>query len=161
MARKENARGQPTIWPEYSDESWGGHLRHRHGLDLAREQIAATVGTSDVPGWASEVGLIETARLDSVDPQAWLAEVLGRIPDYRINRADELLPRNCAPGENREADALPRQGGKTRRLWPRPAMQAFLVAVRRMRLGAVVYPVSSIAALQAPRASYEATEVKP
>ena len=48
MARKENARGQPTIWPEYSDESWGGHLRHRHGLDLARDQIAATVGTSAV-----------------------------------------------------------------------------------------------------------------
>ena len=46
MARKENARGQPTIWPEYSDESWGGHLRHRHGLDLARDQIAATIGTS-------------------------------------------------------------------------------------------------------------------
>ena len=110
MARRENARGQPTIWPENSDESWGGHLRHRHGPGLARDRIAATVGTSagtvaHVPGWASAAGLIETARLDSVDPQAWLAEVLGRIPDYRINRADELLPRNCTPGENREADA--------------------------------------------------------
>ena len=38
--------------------------------------------------------LIETARLNDVDPQAWLAQVLERIPDYKINRVDELLPRN-------------------------------------------------------------------
>ena len=30
--------------------------------------------------------LIETARLDDVDPQAWLARVLERIPDYKLNR---------------------------------------------------------------------------
>ena len=40
--------------------------------------------------------LIETAKLNDVDPQAWLADVLERIPDYKINRADELLPWNCA-----------------------------------------------------------------
>ena len=49
--------------------------------------------------------LIETARLNSVDPQAWLAQVLDRIPDYKINRIDELLPWNCASTEDREADA--------------------------------------------------------
>ena len=49
--------------------------------------------------------LIETARLNHVDPQAWLAQVLERIPDHKINRVDELLPWNCAPGENREAHA--------------------------------------------------------
>ena len=49
--------------------------------------------------------LIETARLNDVDPQAWLAQVLERIPDHKINRVDELLPWNSAPGENREADA--------------------------------------------------------
>ena len=36
--------------------------------------------------------LIETARLNGVDPQDWLAHVLERIPDYKINRIDELLP---------------------------------------------------------------------
>jgi transposase len=36
--------------------------------------------------------LIETAKLNGVDPQAWLADVLGRIADHKITRIDELLP---------------------------------------------------------------------
>ena len=36
--------------------------------------------------------LIETAKLNSVDPQAWLTDVLSRIADHKINRIDELLP---------------------------------------------------------------------
>ena len=48
--------------------------------------------------------LIETARLNDVDPQAWLAQVLERIPDYKINRIDELLPWNRASTEDRVAD---------------------------------------------------------
>ena len=38
--------------------------------------------------------LIETAKLNSVDPQAWLTDVLSRIADHKINLIDELLPRN-------------------------------------------------------------------
>jgi transposase len=38
--------------------------------------------------------LIQTARLNDVDPQAWLADVLGRINDHRIQKLDELLPWN-------------------------------------------------------------------
>ena len=49
--------------------------------------------------------LIETARLNDVDPQAWLARILDRIPDYKINRIDELLPWNTEPAANPEADA--------------------------------------------------------
>lgn len=36
--------------------------------------------------------LIETAKLNGVDPQAWLTDVLGRIADHKINQIDELLP---------------------------------------------------------------------
>ena len=36
--------------------------------------------------------LIETAKLNGVDPQAWLTDVLGRIADHKITRIDELLP---------------------------------------------------------------------
>ena len=36
--------------------------------------------------------LIETAKLNAVDPQAWLADTLARIPDHKINRIDDLLP---------------------------------------------------------------------
>jgi len=36
--------------------------------------------------------LIETAKLNGVDPQAWLTDVLANIADHKINRIDELLP---------------------------------------------------------------------
>ena len=36
--------------------------------------------------------LIETAKLNAVNPQAWLTDVLSRIADHKINRIDELLP---------------------------------------------------------------------
>jgi hypothetical protein len=36
--------------------------------------------------------LIETAKLNGVDPQAWLTDVLGSIADHKITRLDELLP---------------------------------------------------------------------
>ncbi len=36
--------------------------------------------------------LIETAKQNDVDPQAWLTDTLGRISDHKINRIDELLP---------------------------------------------------------------------
>ena len=36
--------------------------------------------------------LIETAKLNDVDPHAWLADTLATIPDCKINRVDELMP---------------------------------------------------------------------
>ena len=36
--------------------------------------------------------LIETAKLNGVDPQAWLTDVLDRISEHKVNRIDELLP---------------------------------------------------------------------
>ena len=38
--------------------------------------------------------LIGTAKLNNVDPQAWLADVLARIAEQPISRLDELLPWN-------------------------------------------------------------------
>jgi transposase len=36
--------------------------------------------------------LITTARLNDVDPKAWLADVLARIADLPVSRLHELLP---------------------------------------------------------------------
>jgi len=36
--------------------------------------------------------LIVTAKMNNVDPQAWLADVLARIAEHPIKRLDELLP---------------------------------------------------------------------
>ena len=38
--------------------------------------------------------LIQTAKLNDVDPQAWLADVLRRIADMPHTRLSELLPWN-------------------------------------------------------------------
>ena len=41
--------------------------------------------------------LIATAKLNDVDPQAWLADVLARLPDHPAKRIHELLPWNRCP----------------------------------------------------------------
>lgn len=38
--------------------------------------------------------LIQTARLNDVDPQAWLADMLSRIADYPVSLLGDLLPWN-------------------------------------------------------------------
>ena len=40
--------------------------------------------------------LIETCKLNSIDPQSYLQFVLERIADHPINRIEELLPWNVA-----------------------------------------------------------------
>ncbi len=47
--------------------------------------------------------LIQTARLNDVDPQAWLADVLARISDLNIRDLDQLLPWNWKPAQARLA----------------------------------------------------------
>jgi transposase len=42
--------------------------------------------------------LIQTARLNDVDPQAWLADVLARLQDHPAKRINELLPWNWKRG---------------------------------------------------------------
>ncbi|MNV47269.1 hypothetical protein D3C71_1391310 [compost metagenome] len=41
--------------------------------------------------------LIMTAKLNNIDPQAWLADVLARIADTPITRLEQLLPWNWIP----------------------------------------------------------------
>jgi transposase len=49
-------------------------------------------------------GLIVTAKMNDVDPQAWLADVLARIAEHPAHRIDELMPwRSKAGRENAAA----------------------------------------------------------
>jgi hypothetical protein len=43
---------------------------------------------------AAIYSLIATAKLNDVDPRAWLADVLARIGDQPASRLGELLPWN-------------------------------------------------------------------
>ena len=48
--------------------------------------------------------LIVTAKMNDVDPQAWLADVLTRIAEHPYQRLDELLPWNWK--KNQTVDTL-------------------------------------------------------
>ena len=47
--------------------------------------------------------LIVTAKMNDIDPQAWLADVLARLPGTIASRAPELLPWNWKPSTLRQA----------------------------------------------------------
>src|SRR5207244_12783850 len=49
--------------------------------------------------------LIGTAKLNGVDPQAWLADVLRRIADHPASQLHQLLPWHWKPRETRAAAA--------------------------------------------------------
>jgi transposase len=61
------------------------------GSDRGGERAAATYS------------LIATAKLNDVDPRAWLADVLARIADHPASRLDELMPWNWRDGTGKLA----------------------------------------------------------
>ena len=66
---------------------------------IALEESRGYSAGSDRGGQRAAVmySMIVTAKMNEVDPQAWLADVLTRIPEHPIHRLDELLPcyRKC------------------------------------------------------------------
>jgi transposase len=68
--------------------------RALRGIAIGRKNW--TFAGSDAGGHraAAIYTLIETCKLNDVDPQAWLADVLARLPDHPASRVAELLPWN-------------------------------------------------------------------
>ena len=74
--------------------------------------------------------LIVTAKMNDIDPQAWLADVLRRINDHPAARLDELLPWNWGAPLAETAAAQPRfqfAGGDAR---CRPGMRRMLPSAK-------------------------------
>ena len=61
-------------------------LGRKNWLFVGSEAGGATAATAYT--------LIETAKLNGIDPRAWIADTLNRIQDYKTNRIHELMPWN-------------------------------------------------------------------
>jgi transposase len=66
-----------------------------------------TFAGSDTGGQraAAMYTLIETCRMNDIDPHAWLADIIARLPSHPAKCIDELLPWNWNMGQVQQAAA--------------------------------------------------------
>jgi hypothetical protein len=79
--------------------------RALRGLALGRKSWLFAGSERGAERAAVMYTLIQTAKLNDVDPQAWLAHVLAQIADTQQTRLAELLPWNWAPDHPRQKAA--------------------------------------------------------
>ena len=65
--------------------------------EVSYSRVARRAGSSSIErngGQSAAIAytLIETAKLNGVDPQAWLTDTLARIADHKITKLDQLMP---------------------------------------------------------------------
>ena len=68
--------------------------RSIRGIALGRKNYLFAGSDAGGERAAAIYSLIETAKLNGLDPEAYLRDVLTRIADHKINRVPELLPWN-------------------------------------------------------------------
>jgi transposase len=66
-------------------------------IDIGRKNWLFAGADTGAETLARAMTLIETAKLNGLDPQAYLADILDSIHDHKINRIDERLPWNWTP----------------------------------------------------------------
>jgi len=76
--------------------------RSIRGIALGRKNYLFAGSDTGGERAAAICSLIETAKLNGLDPEAWLRSVLTRIADHPINRIAELLPWNWDSGGGQE-----------------------------------------------------------
>lgn len=70
--------------------------RALRGVAIGRRNYLFAGADSGGERAAAMYSLIGTAKLNGVDPEAWLRHVLANIADYPVNQVADLLPWNCA-----------------------------------------------------------------
>jgi hypothetical protein len=92
-------RTKNPCFPPFEEEQ-----HNESGIALGRKSWLFAGSDRGGQRTAFMLSLIGTAKLNDIDPQAWLADVLSRIADIPQNRLHELLPWNWRAAEDqREA----------------------------------------------------------
>jgi transposase len=89
-----------NLWPALTRYCDNGDIeidnsaaeRALRGIAIGRRNYLFAGADSGGERAAAIYSLIGTAKLNGVDPEAWLRHVLTRIADHPVNRVDELLP---------------------------------------------------------------------
>jgi len=71
--------------------------RSMRAIALGRKNYLFMVSERGGKSSAIAYTLIETAKLNGVDLQVWLTDVLVRIADHKITRLSELMPWSYTP----------------------------------------------------------------
>ena len=66
--------------------------RALRGVSLSRKNFMFMGSDAGGARAAAVYSLVETGKLNGIDPEAYLRHVFGRIADHPINQIDELLP---------------------------------------------------------------------
>lgn len=94
-----------TRWPALARYVDDGRLeidnnaaeRALRGIAVGRKNWLFTGSDQGGHRAATVYSLVETAKLNKVDPEAWLRDTIARIADHPQRRIDELLPWNYRP----------------------------------------------------------------
>ncbi len=73
------------------------HWRGTRGQLPIRENASVYGRISKFGNCPGSAPLICTARMNDIEPEAWLTDIIARIGAHPINRLAELLPWNWSP----------------------------------------------------------------
>ena len=117
---KLSRKSETTVAIRYALSRWDaltryiedGHIeidnnaaeRSLRGVALGRKNYLFAGSDAGGERAATIYSLVGSAKLNGLDPEVYLRDVLTRIPDHPINRIEELLPWNLAASVSRASE---------------------------------------------------------